>query len=132
MDLTLFHCPRTRGFHALWMLEEICAPYEVRLVDIRDEIQNEAYAAINPMRKVPALDTGGTLITESPAIITWLADAYPDAGLAPALDAPERGTYLRWMFFCAACIEPAFIDKAFGRGHHDRVHAQLPDELQNA
>lgn len=139
MDLTLFHCPRTRSFHALWMLEEIGAPFEVKIVDIRDEIQNEAYKAINPMRKVPALDAGGTLITESPAIIAWLAYAFPDAGLAPAIDDPQRGAYLRWLFFCAACIEPAFFDKAFGRetphstagwGHVDSVLETLERGLE--
>jgi glutathione S-transferase len=114
-DLTLYHCPKTRGFHALWMLEEIGEPYEVKLVNIRDEIQSEAYEGINPMRKVPALDVDHKLITESTAIAAWLADAYPGVGLAPAISDPERGDYLRWLFFCAACIEPAFIDKGFGR-----------------
>lgn len=114
-QLTLFHCPRTRGFHALWALEESGADYEVKLVNIRDEIQSEAYQAINPMRKVPALDIGGTLITEAPAIATWLGDAFPEAGLAPAVGDKARGEYLRWLFFGAACIEPAFIDKAFNR-----------------
>jgi glutathione S-transferase len=113
--ITLFHCPRTRGFHALWMLEEIGIPYQVKLVNVRDEIQSEAYSGVNPMRKVPALGVDGRLVTESTAICAWLADAYPDAGLAPPLDDVTRADYLRWLFFCAACIEPAFIDKAFGR-----------------
>ncbi|WP_297733375.1 glutathione S-transferase family protein [uncultured Maricaulis sp.] len=113
--LTLYFCPRTRGFHALWMLEEIGEPYDLRLVNIRDDIQSEAYAAVNPMRKVPALDVGGELITESPAICTWLADRFADKGLAPAVDAPGRGSYLRWLFFAGSVIEPAFIDKAMSR-----------------
>lgn len=114
-DITLYHCPRTRGFHALWMLEETGIPFGVKLVNIRDESQGEAYADINPMRKVPALDVDGHLVTESTAICAWLADACPEAGLAPALDDIARADYLRWLFFCAACIEPAFIDKAFSR-----------------
>jgi glutathione S-transferase len=113
--LTLYHCPRTRGFHALWMLEEIGQPYEVKRIDVRDENQSNAYEAVNPMRKVPALDADGVLITESTAIAAWLADAYPEAGLAPAISDRARADYLRWLFFCAACIEPAFIDQAFGR-----------------
>lgn len=114
-DLTLYHCPRTRAFHALWALEETGVDYDVKLVNVRDEIQSEAYQGINPMRKVPAIAAGETLITESPAIAAWLAETYPDAGLAPPLGTPERGDYLRWLFFCGACIEPAFIDKAFSR-----------------
>ncbi len=113
--LTLYFCPRTRGFHALWMLEEIGEPYELRLVNIRDDIQSEAYGAVNPMRKVPALDVDGELITESPAICAWLADRYSEKGLAPAIDAPGRGSYLRWLFFAGSVIEPAFIDKAMSR-----------------
>ncbi|MFT6462585.1 MAG: glutathione S-transferase [Maricaulis maris] len=114
-NLTLYHCPKTRGFHALWMLEEIGEPFEVRIVNIRDDIQSEAYGAVNPMRKVPALDVGGELITESPAICAWLADRYPEKGLAPAIDATGRGNYLRWLFFAGSVIEPAFIDKAMSR-----------------
>ncbi len=97
------------------MLEEIGNPYEVKLVNIRDETASEAYAGVNPMRKVPALDVDGHLVSESTAICAWLADACPDAGLAPAIDDIARADYLRWLFFCAACIEPAFIDKAFNR-----------------
>tara|TARA_R110002096_G_scaffold79621_16_gene187193 strand:+ start:4154 stop:4774 length:621 start_codon:yes stop_codon:yes gene_type:complete len=114
-DMTLYHCPRTRGFHALWMLEETGIPYEVKIVNIRDESEGEAYRAVNPMRKVPALDADGVLVTESAAICAWLADRYLDAGLAPAVTDPDRAAYLRWLFFCAACIEPAFMDQAFGR-----------------
>ncbi|WP_339746492.1 glutathione S-transferase family protein [uncultured Maricaulis sp.] len=114
-NITLYHCPRTRGFHALWMLEEIGNSFEVKLVNIRDEIEGEAYAGVNPMRKVPALDVDGHLVTESTAICAWLADACPGAALAPAINDIARADYLRWLFFCAACIEPAFIDKAFNR-----------------
>ena len=114
-NLTLYHCPHTRGFHALWMLEEVGEPYDLRLVNIRDDIQSEAYGAVNPMRKVPALEYEGELITESPAICAWLADRYPTKGLAPATDAVGRGSYLRWLFFAGSAIEPAFIDKAMSR-----------------
>ena len=114
-DLTLYFCPRTRSFHALWMLEEIGEPYDLRVVNIRDDIQSEAYGAVNPMRKVPALEVEGELITESPAICAWLADRFPGKGLAPAVDAPGRGSYLRWLFFAGSAMEPAFIDKAMSR-----------------
>lgn len=113
--LTLYHCPRTRGFHALWALEETGIEYDVQLVNIRDEIQSEAYQGVNPMRKVPAIAADGSLITESAAIAAWLAETCPEAALAPEVGSPARGDYLRWLFFCGACIEPAFIDKAFSR-----------------
>ncbi|WP_075189461.1 glutathione S-transferase family protein [Maricaulis sp. W15] len=113
--MTLYHCPRTRGFHALWMLEEIGEPFDLRIVNVRDDIQSEAYGAVNPMRKVPALEVEGELITESAAICTWLADRFADKGFAPAIDAPGRGSYLRWLFFAGSVIEPAFMDKAMSR-----------------
>ena len=57
----------------------------------------------------------GVVVTEAAAICTYLADAFPKAGLAPAFDDPARGTYLRWMFFGAACIESAIIDRMLER-----------------
>jgi glutathione S-transferase len=78
---------------------------------------------INPMGKVPAIVHRGVVVTETAAICTYLADAYPKAGLAPALDDPRRGTYLRWMFFGAGCIEPAIVDKLFARPPVERKGA---------
>jgi glutathione S-transferase len=81
------------------------------------------YLKLNPMGKVPTIVHRGTVVTEAAAICTYLADAYPKAGLAPALDDPQRGTYLRWMFFGAGCVEPAFIDKMFARPPVERKSA---------
>lgn len=113
--LTLYHCPRTRGFPVLWMMEEVGEPYALRVINIRDDIQSEACGAVNPMGKVPALEFEGDLITESAAICAWLADRYPDRHLAPIIGARGRGRYLRWLFFAGSMIEPAFIDKAMSR-----------------
>ena len=138
-DLTLFYCPRTRCRTALWMLEEAGADYELKMINVRDDIQNEAFAAINPMRKVPALLFGDELVTETAAICAFLADQYPGAGLAPKPGEAGRGSYMRWLFFGSAVIEPAMFDKASGRiapagsigwGNAERVDEALRKGLE--
>jgi glutathione S-transferase len=86
------------------------------VLNLKAQEHKEAwYKAINPMGKVPAVVHGDTVVTEVPAICVYLADIFPEAGLAPAIGDPRRGTYLRWMFFNAACVEPALIDHALKR-----------------
>ncbi|MBX5461853.1 MAG: glutathione S-transferase, partial [Steroidobacteraceae bacterium] len=122
--ITFWHNPMSRGRIVHWMLEETGAPYEVRLLNLeKNEQKSPAYLAINPMGKVPAIVHRGVVVTESAAICTYLADAFPKAGLAPAPEDPARGTYLRWMFFAAGCMEPALIDKMFGRPPVERKGA---------
>jgi glutathione S-transferase len=114
--IILHHAAPSRSSTALFMLEEIGAPYELKVMDLQKEEQHQpAYLAINPMGKVPAIEHGGVVITEVGAICTYLADAFPEAGLAPAIGDPARGTYLRWMFFQGNCLEPAVIDHALKR-----------------
>lgn len=114
-ELSLYYCPQTRCRTILWMLEEVRADYRLVPVNVRDANANEAFGVINPMRKVPALMTGGELVTETAAICLYLADAFPEAGLAPEISGPGRAEYLRWMFFGSAVMEPAAFDKASGR-----------------
>jgi glutathione S-transferase len=73
------------------------------------------YLAINPMGKVPAIVHGGTPVTEAAAIALYLADLFPEAGLAPKAEDPARGTYLRWIVFNQAAVEPAAMDRALKR-----------------
>jgi glutathione S-transferase len=114
--IAFYHNPQSRGRIVHWMLEEANAPYEVKVVDFeKKEHKSDAYLAINPMGKIPAIVHRGTVITESAAICAYLADAFPAAGLAPKLDDSQRGTYLRWLFFGAGCLEPAIIDHMFSR-----------------
>lgn len=114
--IAFYHNPQSRGRIAHWMLEEANAPYEIKLVDFdKKEHKSAEFLAINPMGKIPAIVHRGTVVTESAAICAYLADAFPAAGLAPALDDPQRGTYLRWLFFGAGCVEPAIIDHLFSR-----------------
>lgn len=87
----------------------IGAPY--RLVDLGSwkEAASAEMERVNPMRQVPALVlSSGELMTESAAILTWLADSHPQAGLAPALDSPMRPRFLRWMSFISAQVYALF------------------------
>ncbi|HMB59776.1 MAG TPA: glutathione S-transferase [Xanthomonadales bacterium] len=114
--IKLFWCPRTRASRILWLLEELDQPFEVRLIDIRDaESRSEPdFRQASPMGKVPAIEDGEVRMAESAAIALYLADRYPAAGLAPAIDDPLRGSYLYWMTFTPAVIEPSMMEKFNG------------------
>ena len=94
------------------MLEEVGAPYETVFLDYASSMKAPDYLAINPMGKVPAIRHGDVVVTEAAAICTYLADAFPDAGLAPPPGSPERGAFYRWMFFGAGPVETAALVKA--------------------
>ncbi len=115
-DLTLYHAAPSRSSIVRWMLEELGEPYDLHVLRLSEgEQRAPAYLAVNPMGKVPALKHGETVITEAAAICTYLADAFPQAGLNVPVGDPRRGTYLKWLFFAPACIEPAITDRAFPR-----------------
>ena len=123
-EITFYTNPMSRGRIVHWLLEELGVTYETRILDLeKGEHKKPEYLQINPMGKVPAIVHCGVVVTEAAAICTYLADAYPQAGLAPALDDPQRGTYLRWIFFGAGCIEPAIVDKMFARPAVERKSA---------
>lgn len=114
--LVLYHSPHSRSTTAHWMLNEIGEPFELRPIDLQNgEQKSPEFLAINPMGKLPTLTDDGVVVTEAAAVVAYLADRYPKAKLAPAFDAPERATYLRWMFFAASCIEPAVMDNYLKR-----------------
>ncbi len=120
--IKFYHNPMSRGRMVHWMLEEVGAPYQVELLSFeKREHKSPEYLAINPMGKIPAILHRGTAITETPAIIAYLADAFPANGLAPALDDPQRGTYLRWLFFGASCVDAAIMDKMLARPPVERT-----------
>jgi glutathione S-transferase len=111
--VTLYHAPHARSTGGLILLEELGAPYDLYVLNIKAGEQREpAYLAINPMGKVPALRHGDAVVTEQVAIYLYLADLFPEAGLAPPIGDPLRGPYLRWMVFYASCFEPAVVDRA--------------------
>ena len=122
--LTLYHAIPSRSSIVRWMLEEVGAPYDVHLLDLEAGDSRKAdYLAVNPMGKVPALRHDDIVVTEAAAICCYLADAFPQAGLAPAIGDPRRGPYLKWLFFAPGCIEPAVIDRAFKRADVPPVSA---------
>ncbi len=115
-QLTLYHSSPSRSSIALWMLEEVGEPYEIKLVSIAaGENQKPEYLSINPLGKLPALKHGDSVITEVAAICTYLADEFPKAKLNIPVGTPKRGVYLKWLFFAPSVIEPAASDKMFPR-----------------
>lgn len=113
-DLVLYTHPMSRGRIARWMLEEVGRPYRTEVLDYGPAMKAPAYRAINPMGKVPTIRHNGIVVTEAAAICAYLADAFPEAGLAPPPGDPLRGPYYRWMFFAAGPLEAAVTNKAFG------------------
>lgn len=111
-SLTLYTNPMSRGRIARWMLEEVGAEYETVYLSYAGTMKGEAFLAINPMGKVPAIRHGDAVVTECAAICAYLADAFPEAGLAPPLD--QRGAYYRWLFFAAGPVEAAVTNRALG------------------
>jgi len=128
-ELILYTNPQSRGRIARWMLEEVGAPYETEFVDYGTTMKGEDYLTINPMGKVPAIVHNGKVVTECAAICAYLAEAFPEAGLAPLPE--ERADYYRWLFFTAGPVEQAvtnhvaqFVPKPeqgrmFGYGNYD-------------
>jgi glutathione S-transferase len=137
--MRLYWAPKTRSLRVLWLLEEIGAPYERVLVDLKNGGQhNAAYHSINPMEKVPALQDGEACVAESGAIVAYLAEKFPQAGLAPAIGSATRGRYLQWLFFSGSCIEAAITQKfanvalpegSAGWGSFDKVFSVLEEVL---
>lgn len=110
--ITLFHAPNSRSSRIVWMLEELAVPYEIRPVSIYRPMTGEGVpddANPHPDKRVPAIDHDGVLVTESQGIALYLADAFPGAGLAPAIDDRLRGAYLTWMAWYVAEMEPALF-----------------------
>jgi glutathione S-transferase len=112
--LVFYTSPMSRGRIARWMLEEVGAPYETVLIDFATTAKAPEFLAINPMGKVPAITHGGAVVTETAAICAYLADAFPEAGLAPPPGGRARAAYYRWFFFAAGPVESAILNKALG------------------
>jgi glutathione S-transferase len=113
-ELTFYTHPMSRGRIVRWMLEEIGQPYRTELLEYGTTMKAPAYLAINPMGKVPAIRHGDTVVTEVAAICTYLADAFPQARLAPPPGDRLRSPYYRWLFFAAGPLEAAVSNKAMG------------------
>jgi glutathione S-transferase len=139
-DLIFYTNPQSRGRIVRWMLEEIGAPYETEIV-LYEQLKDQAFLAVNPMGKVPAIKHKGRVVTECSAICAYLADVFPQAGLGPRDD--EKADYYRWMFYAAGPVEQAFTNQAagwqvppekermFGYGNYDRVLGVMDELLSN-
>ena len=112
MALTFYTNPMSRGRIVRWMLEEVGEPYETVVLDYQSSMKGAEYLAVNPMGKVPTIVHDGRAVTEGAAICAYLADAFPDAKLAPTAD--ERADYYRWLFFAAGPVEQAITDRNLG------------------
>lgn len=111
-DLVFYSNPMSRGRIARWMLEEVGAPYRTEWLTYEGSMKAPDYLAVNPMGKVPAIRHGKVVVTEAAAICAYMADAFPEAGLAPPTS--QRADYYRWMFFAAGPVEMAVSLKGFG------------------
>ena len=111
-ELIFYTNPMSRGRIARWMLEETGAPYRTEVLEYGTTMKGEAYLAVNPMGKVPAIRHRDVVVTEAAAICAYLADAFPGAGLAPP--SGERGPYYRWLFFAAGPVESAVSNRFLG------------------
>ena len=109
-EIVFYTNPMSRGQIARWMLEEVGAEYRTEILQYGPEMKSEDFLAVNPMGKVPTIRHGDVVVTEVAAICAYLADAFPEAGLAPP--PAERGAYYRWMFFAAGPLEAATINRA--------------------
>ena len=138
-DLTFYTHPQSRGQTVRWMLEEVGEPYDTEILDYASTLKQEPYLSINPMGKIPAIKHGDKVVTEVAAICCYLADAFPQANLAPP--PADRADYYRWIFFTSGPVEAAFSNKAagwepspekhrmFGYGNYDLAIATLEKAL---
>ncbi|MCK0154493.1 glutathione S-transferase family protein [Alcanivorax sp. S6407] len=108
-QLTLYTNPMSRGRIARWMLEETGVPYHTEILEYDGSMKAPEYLDINPLGKVPTVVHGDQIVTECAAICAYLAEAFPESGLAPT--ASERGAYFRWLFFAAGPLEAAVTDR---------------------
>lgn len=121
-ELVFYTHPMSRGRIIRWMLEEVGEPYRTEVLEYSADMKGDAYLAINPMGKVPAIQHNGNIVTETAAICAYLADAFPDARLAPPLT--ERAAYYRWFFYFAGVVEAAIADRRLG--------VEVPQELERS
>jgi len=137
-QLVFYTNPMSRGRIVRWMLEEIGQPYSTEILGYGTSMKSPEYLAINPMGKVPAIRHGDVVVTEGAAICAYLADAFPQAGLAPPL--AERGAYYRWLFYAAGPVEAAVTNRSLGfevSGDQSRMagygsHGEVLDVLEAA
>ena len=141
--ITLYHAPRSRSSRIIWLLEELGADYKIELVDIvrgdgTGKPAADSYAAINPLKKVPAIKVYDEIVTESGAICLYLTDSHPKHDIGPLPGHNNRAEYVRWLFFSAATLEPAVgarfqgwdKDKPTGFGAFEEIEGIISAQLE--
>jgi len=135
--ITLYHCPRSRSSRMIWMLEEVGAPYAIEPVSIFRPIEGAGDPDVrnpHPDKRVPAIEHNGALVAESVAIVLYLTETFPNAGLGPVVGDPRRGDYLTWCVWYAAEMEPAMFAKfgdELGQPLKRRSYEQVVARLEN-
>ena len=113
-EIVFYTNPQSRGRIVRWMLEEIGRPYRTEVLDYGTTMKAPEFLAINPMGKVPTITHRGQTVTEAAACCAYLADAFPEAGLAPGPTDALRARYYRWMFFAAGPVEASVTARSLG------------------
>ena len=139
MTRKLYYWPQTRAFTSLWMLEEVGQPYEIVHVNIRAPGHpTDLYKRVNPMGKLAGFEDGECAMGETAAILLYVADKFPQTGLAPLPGDPRRGRFLQWLMFPATTMEPVMLERRSGAkpdtsrsgwGDYDRAMAALEGAL---
>jgi glutathione S-transferase len=111
----LYYSQGTRVFPVLWTLEELNAKYELVVLDLKQgEQQSKEYKRLNPMMKVPTLADSDVVVSETGAILQYIAEENPSGGLLPEIGDPLRPACPRWLFFVGSSLEPAMGEKFNG------------------
>jgi glutathione S-transferase len=106
---TLHYAPGAASLVVHWLLIELGVDHTVRRVDLAaGEHKQPAFLALNPAGVVPVLQIAGVPVAEAAALVLHLADAHPEAGLAPVPGSIERARYYQWTLYLANTLQPAF------------------------
>lgn len=143
--ITLYHAPRSRSSRIIWLLEELGCDYKIELVDIlrgdgSGKPAADSYAAINPLKKVPAIKVFDEVVYESGAICLYLTDSHQKHAIGPLPGHNNRAEYVRWLFFYNGTLEPAATarfngwdkDKPTGFGKWEDIEAVISAQLAKA
>ena len=139
--VTLYYHPYSRASSVVWMLEEVGVDYELRFVDfLAGAHKAPDFLQMNPMGKLPTLEDGNLVVTESAAIGLYLADRYAAGRLAPPIEDAKRGTYYRWSLFAPSVIEPGATARAYqwqgkestvGWGNYDAMLISMESAIKD-
>lgn len=134
--LKIYHAKNTRSVRIVWLCEELGIPYELKTLNFAPaDLQSEAYLAIHPLGKVPAMDEDGLILNESGAISQYLLAKYGKGQLEPKHGTPEHAKFLHWFHFAEATFMGPLgniAQHAFIRPEADRIPQVAQEGQQNA